>query len=268
VTDGPLFDEGETFDAAGDGPNEPLFADDDDAASYDDESADEVDSDGDDADSDSDGPDAFDDVKSAFPDLETEHASRCQPSPPPKKKAPPKKVCTVDTVKNNLKACDGGTNAWDAAKNGAGAEPTVQVKKTKSGFAAETSGTTITIAPTTNCCDATESLLFELHNVETTPDSAKIDDDAAKGNLSREDYTKGQEHIEYDGLKRSADVFKTCSKKWGCAAGAKSFASGFAKAKNFDDYYKNYLAKSHKDHYRKFWDKTYKAEYDKKHKKP
>lgn len=205
-------------------------------------------------------------AKGAFPDSPPTSVVVCKPGKG--KKAAPPAPCPADKIKKNLDACDGGTGAWDAAKKSLGKDPTVEVKKTKSGFDAETDGGTIRIAPTPNCCDATESLLFELHNVESSSKFTKIEADAAAGKLSREDYTRSNEHVEYDGLKRSWTVFDKCSKTWGCGPAAKSFADGFRKAKDFDDYYDHYLGKSHKDHYRKFWDKNYKAAYDKKHKKP
>jgi hypothetical protein len=168
--------------------------------------------------------------------------------------------CTAEHVKQNLAACDGGTHAWDNAKTAVGTEPTVQVKQTVAGFGAETSGSTITIKPTTDCCDATESLLFELHNVESQSRFKQIAADAAEGKLSREEYTRANERVEYEGLQRNREVFAKCKSKWGCGAGSKSFADPFAK--NFDDHYNHTLSEAHKNHYRTFWDNNYKKIYD------
>jgi len=181
------------------------------------------------------------------------------PCPPP--------PCPVEKIKKNLEACDGGTGAWAAAKKATGKEPQVQVAPTSSGFAAETevSTGTITIKPTTDCCDATESLLFELHNLESSAKFNKIDADALKGNLSREEYTRATERVEYDGLKRSLTAFDKCKETWGAGPGAKSFAEAFKPAKDFDDYYNHYESKAHKDTYRTWWDNSAKAAYDKKH---
>ena len=216
-------------------------------------------------------------TKGDFDNSNTSPVTDCKSAPGPLHTQPgkkadkaEKKICEVATIKKNLDACDGGTGAWAAAKKAAGKDPTVTVKKTQSKMAAETSGSDITIAPTENCCDATESLLFELHNVESQKKFNKIDADAATGAYDREGYTKAEEQIEYEGLKRSWETFDTCKKTWGCGAGAKSFADGFKSAKNFDDYYDHYLSKDHKDVYRGYWDKSYKAAYEakKKAKKP
>lgn len=271
-------------------PEGPLFAADDGDYAYgddsdqqdsgagsgggddDDESDDGDDSDGGDDSGEDDGGDddpsaEASESKDDFDDSDPSSVTHCQPGGGGggKKAAP---ICSVATIKGNLDACDGGTNAWANAKTAAGKDPTVQVKNTVSGFDAETSGSTITIKPTTNCCDATESLLFELHNVESQATFDKIDADAAKGVYSREDYARAEEHVEYDGLKRSWETFDKCKAKWGCGAGAKSFADSFKSAKDFDDYYKNFLSNAHKDNYRNFWDKVYKAPYEAKHKKP
>jgi len=204
------------------------------------------------------------DNKGSFANSEQYAVAQCEPAPA----KPPPPLCSVDKIKKNLATCDGGTNAWALAKKAAGKDPTVQIKKTESGFSAETHETTITIAPTTDCCDATESLLFELHNIESKPLSDKIDSDAAVGNYSREDYARACEHLEYDGLKRSWETFDKCSAKWGCGPGAKSFASGFRNAKDFDTYYDHFLGNDHKDVYRNFWDTKYKDVYDARHNSP
>ena len=203
--------------------------------------------------------------KSKFPNSEPSPVVICQPAKAKKSAAP----CPADKIKKNLETCDGGTNAWANAKKAVGKDPTFQVKKTSSGFAAETSGNNITISPDSDCCHATESLLFELHNVENQPRFKKIDSDATAGKYSREDYARANERVEYEGVKRSLETFDKCKDKWGgCGDGSRSFAEGSRTAKNFDDYYDHYLAKSHKDYYRGAWDKHYKAAYAAKKKGP
>jgi len=255
VPDGSLFDFNFDSDSENGGDD---YAYDDDSDVADDNGSDVEDDNGSD-DGDDGAQDAIETTKNEFEDSEPSPVVHCQPA---KKDAKAKKVCPAETIKKNLDSCDGGTGAWDSAKKVAGKDPTVKVGKTQSKMDAETSGSEITIAPTSNCCDATESLLFELHNVESKPRFDKIEADAAKGSYSREDYTKAEEEVEYDGLKRSWESFDKCKKSWGCGAGAKSFADGFKKAKNFDDYYNHYLSKGHKDVYRGYWDSSYKAPYE------
>ena len=180
--------------------------------------------------------------------------SACPPAP-----------CSAEKVKQNLAACDGGTGAWAGAKSVIGKDPQVRMAPTSSGFDAETDTTsgTVTIKPTTDCCDATASLFFELSNVRNTPAFNKVDADAAAGNLSREDYTIANEKIEYQGVLNLKKTFAACRKSWGCAPGATSGYEGVSD--DFDTYYRTQLAKSHKDHYRTGWDGSYKSAYEAKH---
>ncbi len=203
------------------------------------------------------------DAQSAFPEDPPSPSLKCQP---PKKKEPkPAPTCTAEQLNKNLDACSGGSDPRADAKKAIGKDPTVKVEATKSGFDAETdtSTGTIKIKPTSDCCDATASLLFELVNASNTPKFNKVDGDAAKGDLGREEYTKASEKIEYDASVRLRDTFKKCKKSWGCADGA---TSGFENVPDdFDKYYDNWLATSHKDYYRGAWDRNYKAAYQKKH---
>ncbi len=192
----------------------------------------------------------------------------CEPAKQkPKTKKDSDPDCTEDTIKKNLSTCDGGTNAWDKAKQAVGKDPNVKVAHTKLGTPAETEkdGFTITINPTSNCCDATESLLFELHNVEYGPKFHTLFVDAAAGNVSRDDFAKSMERLEYEGLKRSWETFDKCKAKWGCGEDAESFADSFKGAKDFDDYFKHYVDPDHTEKYRTQWDELYKDAYQKKH---
>ena len=183
--------------------------------------------------------------------------------PPPCPPVP----CSADKIKQNLAACDGGTGAWAGAKGAIGKDPQVQIGPTSSGFGAETdtSTGTIIIKPTTDCCAATEFLLFELHNVEDTAKHTKIDADALSGKLSREEYAQAHERLEYDGVHRNLTAFDKCKSKWGCGPGAKSYFDPFRSAKDFNDFYKNYELPAHKDVYRNWWDSNCKAAYTRNH---
>ena len=155
----------------------------------------------------------------------------------------------------------------DAAKKAIGKEPVIKVGPTRSGFDAETdtSTGTITIKPTADCCDAAVPCFFELNNVRNTTEFDKVDGQAAKGDLGREEYTIASEKIEYEGVIRLRDTFKKCKKAWACGDGA---TSGYESVSDdFDTYYKTQLMNSHKNHYRNAWDADYKAAYEAKRKK-
>jgi len=75
---------------------------------------------------------------------------------------------------------------------------------------------------------------------------------------------RGNEKIEYDGVHNVNTAFDACKAKWGCADTATSVMDWAKSAKDFDDYYNNYLGQSHKDYYGNLWDKNCKADWDKK----
>lgn len=168
---------------------------------------------------------------------------------------------------NNLKACDGGTGIVASATASLGKAPVIKMQTASTGFAAQADleGGAAVITPTTDCCAATESAVHEMTNLSNKARFAAIGTDVAAGKLSRTDYTKAMEKIEYDGVHNGLKAFGACKAKWGCAAGAVSSFDGFRGAKDFDDYYNNYLATSHKEYYGKFWDTNFKAAYDKAH---
>jgi hypothetical protein len=199
-------------------------------------------------------------VEEKKPDTPTNPVQQC-PSPPP---PPPPPPCSAETIKTKFDACDGGTNLWNDAKTTLGKDPTVQVGPVPGGFEANTDVSTglITIAPTTDCCNATASLFFELTNAKSSKRHLAIDADAAAGNLSRDDYAKKAAEVEYDGVKLLRDNFAKCKARWGCSAAA---TSGYENVSdNFDTYYTSQTEK-YKDYYRTGWDSSYKAAYDAKH---
>lgn len=156
----------------------------------------------------------------------------------------------VDLVKD----CEESKKAFEAAKkeNG-GKDPTVVVGTTSSGFDAETdiqSGT-ITIDQNTDKCTQVESLCFELNNLARKSEFEAADKSITT--VKREEFIRAQEKIEYDGLQDTLKAIDKCKDEWGCK-NHKFDLEGFKAAKNFDDYYKNFLRNSHKEHYGKWWD--------------
>lgn len=179
-----------------------------------------------------------------------------------KSKQPVKK--TVQTcpagkkLKKKIEECDGGTNILAKAKkaNG-GKDPTIKVGTVASGFDGATNikTGTITINEKDSKCNQIETLIFKLANLSRKKDFDKLDNDAKAGKVSRKDYIRGSEKIEYENMQTILKATDSCKEKWGCKNHTFSF-EGFRGAKSFDDYYKNYLAKSHKDFYGKWWIET------------
>ena len=177
------------------------------------------------------------------------------------------KPCPAETIRKNIATCDGGIGIWDKAKAGVGKEPAVRVAGAAGGFGghADTAKGEIVIAPNPDCCGATQTAIHELTNLSNAPTFTQIHKDATAGNLDREGYTRANEKTEWEGVSNAVKAFDACKDKWGCGAGAKARHDWIRSAKDFDDYYDNYLAKSHKDYFRNAWDRNFKAAYDKKH---
>ncbi|HIH44490.1 MAG TPA: DUF4157 domain-containing protein [Candidatus Methanoperedenaceae archaeon] len=179
-----------------------------------------------------------------------------------KAKTPP--PWTVDDLKKMLDACDGGLGIWAKAKKAnKDKDPVVKAGKTRSG--GFTSQDTITLEETSDRCNAAQVLIQELSNMSRAKDFDKLSSDARAGDLARDAFIKGFEKIEYEtGVKNVLTAFDACKDIWKCKTAEKEWAR---KAKDFEDYFKNFLSNVHKEGYGKWWDDNCKAAYDKKHPK-
>ncbi len=169
----------------------------------------------------------------------------------------------VEELKKMLKDCDGGLDIYEKAKKANGGEdPTIQPG---SGGMVDLNTGIITLDQSRDKCFAVQQLIQELSNLSQKGRMLNVFRSAAAGDLSREDFIRGIELAEYDaGVKNVLNAFDQCGETWGCKTTPKEWAR---KAKDFDDYYNNFLAPSHKEHYGKHWDKHYKTAYEKKHSK-
>jgi hypothetical protein len=192
--------------------------------------------------------------------------SRCKAS---STKGPP--FASVEVLIANVKACDGGLGLWEkATKSNGGKPPKVVAGSPSGGFAAQANITTgtITIDPKDDVCVGTESLIHELSNLSRGAAFTALSTAAGRGEVSREDFIRGNERIEYEtGVLNMLKAFDACSEKWGCLKGQVGDAEGFRSAKSFDDYFDNFLLQSHKDHFGKFWDDHFKTAWEAKNKK-
>ena len=180
----------------------------------------------------------------------------------------PDDPCGKDAISNVTKCC--GSEIFDEAKkaNG-GKDPTIVIGPTSAGFGGETdtSTGTITVSDSLDKCQATQVALFELTNLAAKPKFDTIDSDASAGNLNREEYTKANARVEFEGLSKAAAVEDKCMDKWGCK-GQPARHAWVRPAKDFDDFYDHYSTERYKNHYRNSWDSTYKTAYDAKHPAP
>jgi hypothetical protein len=175
----------------------------------------------------------------------------------------PAPTWTDKDLLDNLKKGDGGTGVWDKAKkaNG-GRDPSIKKGTAGTGGQVNTDTGEITLDSSLDKCFATQILIQELSNLSHKADFDKATQDAAAGNLSREEFVRAYERAEYDGVKNVITAFDASKRTWGCNTCEKEWARS---VKDFDDYYNNYLSKSHKENYGKWWDANYKDAYDKKH---
>jgi hypothetical protein len=169
----------------------------------------------------------------------------------------------TDDLKKLLDVCDGGLGIWAKAKKAnKGKDP--EVTRGQSSFTDSLTGK-ITLDKTVDKCQSVQSLIHEFTNLSSKADIDKIEVSATAGDLSRDEFIKGIEKIEYDfGVKNVLTAYNACKDKWLCKTNIMEFAS---KAKNFEDYFKNLLLPAHKEGYGKQWDDRFKKAYEKKHPK-
>ena len=174
---------------------------------------------------------------------------------------------TPADIKSALDGCDGGTGVWAAAKaaNG-GKDPQVVTGASVIGTGGSVSGGTITLDTGYDKCNTIETLIQESSNMSPQADFAKVDADAAAGKLSRDEYIRAKEKIEYDGVQKAVKSEKACMAKWGCSKNSFSYASVTdAQSTSFDEYFDHWLGSDHKDYWGNVWDGNYKAAYDAAH---
>ena len=169
----------------------------------------------------------------------------------------------ADGLKKLLDVCDGGLGIWSKTKkaNG-GKDPKITLGQ--SDYTDSKTGE-ITLDKSVDKCRAVQALVHELTNRSSSVEINKIITSAAAGDLSRDEFIRGMEKVEYDfGVKNVLTAYNACKDKWLCKTSIMEFAS---KAKDFEDYFKNLLLPAHKENYGKQWDDKFKKDYEKKHPK-
>jgi len=168
---------------------------------------------------------------------------------------------TREGLKKLLDACDGGLAIWSKAKKAnKNKDPTVTP-----GNRSNTDSSTgdITLDQTLDQCHAVQALIHELSNLASLDQINQVNALASAGDLSRDDFIKMLEKIEYNvGVKNVLTAFDACKDKWLCKDSTMEFAR---KAKNFEEYFQKLLLPAHKENYGQEWDKRFKNAYDKKH---
>jgi hypothetical protein len=182
---------------------------------------------------------------------------RC-PGDEKKKTAP---SWTVADLKKMLDTCDGGLGIWAKAKRAnRDTEPSVTLGS--SGFVDDNTGE-ITIDQSLDKCNALQQLIQELSNLSRIADLRQANASARAGDLSREDYILTKERIEYEtGVLNDLVAFDACKDQWPCPTARKEWAR---RARDFQDYFDNFLSREHKEGYGTWWDTNARAAYERKH---
>jgi hypothetical protein len=207
------------------------------------------------------------------PDGDKADESKAEAQKPEAKKPEAVKATfgTVETLVNNIKACDGGTGIWEAAKLGNGKkEPTITAGTPRDGLGGVTDSASgeITILTTLNTCKATQILMHELSNLARLGDFNQIISEAKEGDVSRDDFIRRIERIEYEaGVVNALKSFNACKPKWGCAPGTVGNNEAARGVKSFDEYLKLLKAAQpdHMEGYGRIWDEKFKAKWKAKH---
>ena len=169
---------------------------------------------------------------------------------------------TVDDLKAMLQQCDGGLGVWDSAKraNG-GTDPVVNVAP-NGGFV-DANNNEITIDQALDKCNAVQQLIQELSNLSRMAELKATHASARAGDLSRDEFIRAIELIEYEtGVKNDLVAFDACKDIWVCPVARKEWARG---VRDFEDYFQNYLSAEHKGNYGTWWDDNCKSAYETKH---
>ncbi len=168
---------------------------------------------------------------------------------------------TAEGLKAMLNDCDGELDIWEKAKKANDdKDPTIVAG---SGGWVNLSKGEITLDKTKDKCFAVQQLIQELSNLSRKADFDRATASALAGDLSRTDFIKEYERIEYEhGVKNVLAAFDACKDTWGCTTTPKEWAR---EAENFQDYYDNYLSGAHKENYGKWWDENCQEAYDRNH---
>lgn len=173
---------------------------------------------------------------------------------------PPAPSWTASDLTQMLDKCDGGLGIRAKARAANdNKDPTIVPGD---GGQVDLNAGVITLDRTQDKCFAVQQLIQELSNLSRKASFQSLSRSARSGDVSREDFIKRFELIEYEtGVKNVLTAFDACKDQWPCTSTPKEWARS---AKDFQDYYDNFLSSEHKENYGQWWDKNCKMQYEKK----
>ena len=173
-----------------------------------------------------------------------------------------------ETLADKLKLCDGGTGLLERCKQANnGVDVKIEVGSTRQhslGGLADLKKGSVFIRNGDPECIQIETLVFELGRFARRRDIQAIDAEAAGGDLDREEYIRQNAAIEFDCLQDVITAVDKCSDKWDCARHVFD-CDVFRSAKDFDDYFDNYLSPVDKERFGAVWDGSFQKYYLSKH---
>lgn len=148
-------------------------------------------------------------------------------------------------------------------------DPVVKLGTTEFGGFVDTETGVITLDGRLDKCTAIDVLVQELTNLASAADFAKLDAETEKGNVSRADYIKQTEVIEFRGLQNILKVFDETKATTHCKTCSRDYQRQYAKS--FDQFFRymsgDEYGKRHLEKIGARWDAGAKAAYEKKHPK-
>lgn len=177
-------------------------------------------------------------------------------------------ILVVAEVIKAVVSCSTGRAIFAKAKreNG-GSDPVVQLGTTKFGGSTDTDSGVITLDQRLKPCEAIDVLVQELTNLASKSDFDKLDEEALNGNVSRLDFIRKREQIEFRGLQNILKVFGETKASTGCTNTTREYQRQYANS--FEDYF-TYLnsdpyGRAHGENIGKIWDRGARGAYENKH---
>lgn len=107
-------------------------------------------------------------------------------------------------------------------------------------------------------------ILFELTNGMQGREHESADKGALKGDLSKEEYVRQKERIEWNGTKKAHEIALKCVQAGKWPVDYDEYANGANES--FEDFLKRAIAAGHPAGYETWWDANCKKTYEEKHK--
>jgi hypothetical protein len=177
-------------------------------------------------------------------------------------------ILVVAEVIKAVVSCSTGRAIFaKARRENGGSDPVVQPGTTQFGGSTDTDGGVIMLDHRLNPCQAIDILVQELTNLASKSDFDKLDKETLNGNVSRLDYIRKNEEIEFRGLRNILKVFDETKASTGCTNTTREYQRQYANS--FENYFRYFnsdpYGREHGEIYGRRWDKGAREAYENKH---